>query len=162
MINEELMIRDLLNGSCSLERGLIVASGVRSEEGVSNYLKKLDKIQQKYHNKIERIGSNREKAQWLFDYMWGLVHELDDTSSLLTDAIDSKLDLERKVVCGDCTSLTALYSVLGLRIGIEGLEVGYNPEHIFSFIETDNLGIETSHPYGFNLPPNKFACIKNI
>mgnify|MGYP003975960807 FL=1 len=112
MINEEIMIEDLLKGDCSLERSLIIASGVRSEEGVSGYLEKLDLIQQRYHDKIERKGTNKEKAQWLFDYMCGMTHRRYNDSSLLTNAIDSKLDLERKFVRGDCTSLTALYSVL--------------------------------------------------
>jgi len=31
------------------------------------------------------------------------------------------------------------------------LNVGYKPEHIFNFIENDNLTIETTNPYGFDL-----------
>lgn len=156
MINEKLMIRDLLNGDCSLEKALIVASGVRNEKEVSKYFGKLDLIQQGYHDKIERKGSNRERAQWLFDYIWGRNTDIQNDSSLLTDVVDSKLDLNKTSFCGDCTSLTALYSVLGLRIGIKGLCVGYRPEHIFSFIDNDNLVVETTHPYGFNLPHNEF------
>ena len=150
MIDEDLVIEDLLVDECSLEKALIVASGIRDEKEVSEYLRKLDIIQQGYYDKIARDGSNREKAQWLFDYMWGMTRELDDESSLVTDAIDSKLDLDRDIVCGDCVALTSLYSILGLRVGIQDLSVGVTPGHIFSFIESEKLVMENVNPKGFN------------
>ena len=112
----------------------------------------MDRLERGYHSKIKWKGTTKEKAMWLVDYIWGLNDSVKKESSLLTDSIDSVI---RSEVVGDCLSLSSLYAVMGLRIGIEEIGVCHYPGHIFNFVccEEGDILIDLTNPHMFNFSP---------
>ena len=135
----------------SLEGSLLQASGL-DEKQVVEYMGKLDVFERNYYSKIKRKGTNLLKARWLVDYIWGMNEDVLHDSSLLPDTIDSVLEGK---VGGDCVSLSALYSVMGLRIGIEEMGVCYFPGHIFNFVICDGeeVLVDMTNPQMFKFKP---------
>jgi tetratricopeptide (TPR) repeat protein len=159
---EEKLIQDIRAGkTVSLERGLLVISGLQTEGEIETYTQKLDQI---YNGFIERLTSKsplspastrkymtRSMAKWLFEYLWNTKPRRCNSNYLLADVIDAQLnpDIHHKV--GSCVGLTSLYTVLGLRKGLD-LTVLVSDSHVVNRLRVDDTTdtIDNTDPQGFN------------
>jgi tetratricopeptide (TPR) repeat protein len=159
---EEKLIQDIRVGeTVSLERGLLIISGLNTEGEIETYTQKLDQI---YNGFVERIRSKsplspestrkymtRSLAKWLFEYLWNTKPRRCNSNYLLTDVIDAQLnsDIHQKV--GSCVGLTSLYTVLGLREGLE-LTILVSDSHVVNRLRVDDTIdiIDNTDPQGFD------------
>ena len=145
----------------SLERGLLILSGLRREEEIESYSQKLNQIHNGFITKLKArspwmlsaasqytVGS---RAEFLFRYLWNTKPKRCNGNYLLTDVIDAQLDpdIDRKV--GQCVGLTSLYSVLGEREDLE-LTILVRSEHMINRLRVDDTvyNIEHTDPLGFD------------
>ena len=103
---EEKLIQDIRAGkSVSLERGLLIISGLKTEGEIETYTEKLDQI---YNLFIEKLTSKSpvslstlrdymaaSMAKSLFEYLWNTKPKRCDGNFLLTDVIDAKMRVIR-------------------------------------------------------------------
>jgi len=90
-------------------------------------------------------------AKWLFEYLWNTKPKRCNSNFLLTDVIDAQLNPNIHQKVGSCVGLTSLYTVLGLREGLD-LTVLMSDSHIVSRlkIDSDNFcNIDNTDPLGF-------------
>jgi len=160
---EEKLIQDIKGGnSVSLERGLLIISGLQKEGEIEAYTQKLDQI---YNGFIERIKSKsplslastrnymtRSMAKWLFDYLWNTKPRRCNSNFLLADVIDAQLNTDLNQKVGSCVGLTSLYTVLGLREGLN-LSILVSGNHMVNRLRidsTDFFDIDNTDPLGFD------------
>jgi tetratricopeptide (TPR) repeat protein len=160
---EEKLIQDIKAGnSVSLERGLLIISGLKTEGEIETYSQKLDQI---YNGFIERLRSKSplslastrnymttSMAKWLFEYLWNTKPKRCNSNFLLTDVINAQLnpDINQKV--GSCVGLTSLYTVLGLRESLE-LTILVSDSHVVNRLKIDGThfsDIDNTDPLGFD------------
>jgi tetratricopeptide (TPR) repeat protein len=168
---EDRIIEIIRSGDdVSLERSLLVISGLGAEGEIADYQRKLDTIHEGYlKNFASRfpIGAppRREhtvvfRAQALFEYLWNAKPRRCDGSVLLTDVIDGHLSTDPGRCVGSCVGLTSLYTVLGLREGLR-LTVLTNGSHVLNRLRSDErtCDIENTDPLGFHcdLPDSSFV-----
>ncbi len=144
---ETLVIEGLKNGDCSIERALLVVSGL-DERGIRNYQQKLDSIQddfERWHSEIP------ERARALFDYLWETKPNRYSDDFLLANVIDNHLADDKHAKVGNCLGLTSLYTVLGTRLGLE-MAVLFDEEHILSLLSYhgQEIVIENTKNIGFD------------
>ncbi|MBW2037847.1 MAG: hypothetical protein JRI41_10290 [Deltaproteobacteria bacterium] len=78
---EDQLIEDIVNGEYSLERALLISSGLSTEKEVQEYVQKLDLIQDGFeeymskHVRDEEL-SQIETARLLFDYLWKINRDM--------------------------------------------------------------------------------------
>ena len=161
---ENRTIKEFLKGKVSLERALLVASGL-DEEGVETYVGKIDKIQENFTEWLKEKKNVQQpqelsvydRAEALFNYLWETKPDRYNSNFLLADVIDAQLSENVNEKVGNCIGLTSLYTVLGIRNGLE-LSVLYTNTQMFDESHTLNLlhdgdqevVIENIHPSGFN------------
>ena len=159
---EKKLIQDIKAGnSVSLERGLLIISGLKTEGEIRTYTQKLDQI---YDGFIEKLTSKspvslatlREYlvaslAQSLFEYLWNTKPRRCDGNFLLTDVIDAQLDPDVNKKVGSCVGLTALFTVLGLREGLN-LTILVSDSHIVNRLRVDDTlyTVDNTDPLGFD------------
>jgi tetratricopeptide (TPR) repeat protein len=159
---EEKLIQDIKAGnSVSLERGLLIISGLKTEGEIETYTQKLDQI---YHGFIEKLTSKspvslatlREYmtaslARSLFEHLWNTKPRRCDGNFLLTDVIDAQLDPDVNRKVGSCVGLTALFTVLGLREGLN-LTILVSDSHMVNRLRADDTiyNIDNTDPLGFD------------
>jgi tetratricopeptide (TPR) repeat protein len=159
---EEKLIQDLRGGkSVSLERGLLIISGLKTEGEIRTYTQKLDQV---YNGFIEKLTSKspvslatlREYmeaslAQSLFEYLWNTKPKRCDGNFLLTDVIDAQLDPEVNRKVGSCVGLTALFTVLGSREGLN-LTILVSDSHMVNRLRVDDTlyNVDNTDPLGFD------------
>ncbi len=159
---EKKLIQDIKAGnSVSLERGLLIISGLKTEGEIRTYTQKLDQI---YHGFIEKLTSKspvslatlREYlvaslAQSLFEYLWNTKPRRCDGNFLLTDVIDAQLDPDVNRKVGSCVGLTALFTVLGLREGLN-LKILVSDSHMVNRLRVDDTiyNVDNTDPLGFD------------
>jgi tetratricopeptide (TPR) repeat protein len=159
---EKKLIQDIKAGnSVSLERGLLIISGLKTEGEIRTYTQKLDQI---YDGFIEKLTSKspvslatlRESlvaslAQSLFEYLWNTKPRRCDGNFLLTDVIDAQLDPDVNRKVGSCVGLTALFTVLGLREDLN-LTILVSDSHIVNRLRVDDTlyTIDNTDPLGFD------------
>jgi tetratricopeptide (TPR) repeat protein len=168
---EDRLVEEIRAGrEVSLERSLLVVSGLTAEQDLSTYRKKLDTIHEGYLKHLASrypIGAppRREyrafsRAQALFDYLWNAKPRRCGGNVLLTDVIDAHLSPDPGRYVGSCVGLTSLYTVLGLREDLR-LTVLTNGSHVLNGLTTDERtwNIENTDPLGFacDLPDTSFA-----
>lgn len=168
---EERIIEEIKSGDdVSLERSLLVISGLTAEHDLSDYRRKLDTIHEGYLRSLASrfpIGAppHREhtaflRAQALFDYLWNAKPRRCDANVLLTDVIDAHLSPDPGRYVGSCVGLTSLYTVLGLREDLR-LTVLTNGSHVLNRLTIDErtCNIENTDPLGFasDLPDTSFT-----
>jgi len=159
---EQKLIQDVKAGrDVSLERGLLIISGLKTEGEIRAYTQKLDQI---YHGFIEKLTSKsplslstlREYmaaslARSLFEYLWNTKPMRCNGNFLLTDVIDAQLnpDINQKV--GSCVGLTSLYTVLGLRESLE-LTILVSDSHMVNRLRVDDTlyDVDNTDPLGFD------------
>ncbi len=102
---EERLIEEITAGrEVSLERSLLVISGLTAEQDLSDYRRKLDTIHEAY---LQNVASRypiaapprREytvflRAEALFEYLWNAKPRRCDGDVLLTDVIDGQLSTD--------------------------------------------------------------------
>ena len=159
---EKKLIQDIKAGnSVSLERGLLIISGLKTEGEIRTYIQKLDQI---YDGFIEKLTSKspvslatlREYlvaslAQSLFEYLWNTKPRRCDGNFLLTDVIDAQLDPDVNRKVGSCVGLTALFTVLGLREGLN-LTILVSDSHMANRLRVDDTlyTVDNTDPLGFD------------
>ncbi len=160
---EEKLIQDIKAGnSVSLERTLLIISGLQTEGEIETYSQKLDQI---YNGFIERLTTKsplslsstrkhmkRTMAKWLFEHLWNTKPRRCNSNFLLTDVIDAQLSPEVNQKVGSCVGLTSLYTVLGLREGLN-LTILISDSHILNRLRidsTDCCDIDNTDPLGFD------------
>lgn len=159
---EEKLIQDLRAGkSVSLERGLLIISGLKTEGEIETYTQKLDQI---YNGFIEKLTSKSpvslstlrdymaaSLAKSLFEYLWNTKPRRCDSNFLLTDVIDAQLDPEVNRKVGSCVGLTALFTVLGLREGLN-LTILVSDSHMVNRLRVDDTiyNVDNTDSLGFD------------
>jgi tetratricopeptide (TPR) repeat protein len=160
---EKRLIRDINSGKeVSLERGLLILSGLKTEEAIELYTKKLDQIHEGFVEKLVKqhpvsLATLREYmmvslAKLLFVYLWNKKPRRCNTSFLLTDVIDAQLNPDVNQTVGSCVGLTSLYTVLGLREELD-LTILVSDSHMLNRLRTDGTlcNIDNTDPLGFDL-----------
>ena len=159
---EEKLIQDLRAGKIvSLERGLLIISGFKTEGEIETYTQKLDQI---YNLFIEKLASKSpvslstlrdymaaSLAKSLFEYLWNTKPKRCDGNFLLTDVIDAQLDPDVNQKVGSCVGLTSLFTVLGLREGLN-LTILVSDSHIVNRLRVDDTiyNVDNTDSLGFD------------
>lgn len=145
----------------SLERALLVVSGLRSEEEIHEYTQKLDRI---YHDFVKKLRAKSPVtlsvarkhlssfvARSLFEYLWNVKPRRCDSQFLLTEVIEAQLnpDINQKV--GSCVGLTSLYTILGLREHLH-LSIMVSNSHLLNRLRIgeNTYNIDNTDPLGFD------------
>ena len=137
--------------------GALIASGVKYQKDLDNYLAKLNTVYQQVAPVIPAAGA-LTKAGSLFNWLWREKPNRCERrgSYRLTDVLDAQLDPKIKKV-GNCLGLTVLYHALAQRLGLKVKAVhvedafGQGP-HVFSALYTNGGTIDIEHilPNGFD------------
>ena len=159
---EEAIVHDVQAGiPISLERVLLVISGLRTDKEIQSYQTKIDDIFHHFLSKCNKDGLltrteaplylHRRIAQCLFEYLWNSKPKRFGEHFLLTDVIDAQLSPDLHHPVGTCIGLTCLFSVLGLRAGLN-LSVLMDSEHLLSRLNLGDHTIDIDHtdPQGFD------------
>ncbi len=155
---EQKIIRKIKQGEFSVERTLLIISGLNSENQINEYKKKIEIIETDFKKFLEKRDINKnptnhknqqyQSAKSLFNYFWEVKPNRYNLDFLLTDVIDNQLSKDKGV--GNCLGLTSLYSVLGLRLGLN-LSILFSNDHIFNLLGK-NVLIDNVKDYGFDIP----------
>ncbi len=159
---EKKLIQDTRAGRVvSLERGLLIISGLKTEGEIEKYSRKLDQI---YNGFIEKLKSKspvglstlrkymaRTRAKLLFEYLWNTKPKRCNSNFLLTDVIDAQLNADINLKVGSCVGLTSLYTVLGTREGLN-LTILVSDSHMVNRLRVDEntFDIDNTDPLGFD------------
>lgn len=159
---EEKLIQDVKAGNnVSLERGLLIISGLKTEGEIRTYTQKLDQIYDGFIEKLTKkspvsLATLREYtiaslAQSLFEYLWNTKPRRCDGNFLLTDVIDAQLDPDVNRKVGSCVGLTTLFTVLGLRENLN-LTILVSDSHIVNRLRVDDTtyNVDNTDPLGFD------------
>ncbi len=159
---EKKLIQDIKGGrDASLERALLVISGLRAEGEIEEYARRLDQIQKGFIEKLEansplslpilRQYMSASNAKALFEYLWNAKPKRCDGNFLLTDVIDAQLNSDINQKVGSCVGLTSLYTVLGIREGLD-LTILVSDSHIANRLRVDETlyNIDHTDPLGFD------------
>jgi tetratricopeptide (TPR) repeat protein len=159
---EETILRDIKDGApVSLERALLVLSGLKTDAEIISYQEKIDGIFGRFANKCDRKNLadqpkppsylHRTIAQCLFEYLWNSKPKRFGECFLLSDVVDAQLNPDVHGVVGTCIGLTSLYSVLGLRAGLD-LTLLVASDHLLNRLRVGQQAIDMDHtdPQGFD------------
>jgi len=159
---EETILHDIRDGILiSLEKVLLVLSGLKTNEEISCYQHKIDDLVGRFQNKCSKenplnhsklpLYLHRSISQCLFEYLWTSKPKRFGGYFLLTDVIDAQLNPDVHSSVGTCVGLTSLFSVLGLRAGLH-LSLLMDSEHLLSRLRVGEQMIDIDHtdPQGFN------------
>jgi tetratricopeptide (TPR) repeat protein len=165
--HEETMLRDITDGTfVALERALLVLSGLKTAAEIRSYQQKIDAIWGRFLNKcdLQNLSDqsrppaylHRSIAQCLFEYLWNSKPKRFGKCFLLTDVVDAQLDPDVHRSVGTCVGLTSLYSVLGLRAGLN-LSLLADLDHLLSRLRVGQQTIDIDHtdPQGFDCGTGK-------
>jgi tetratricopeptide (TPR) repeat protein len=161
--HEETMLRDIKGGTPdSLERALLVLSGLKTEAAIRSYQHKIDDIFGRFLKKCDHKSLSewskppaylhRPLAKCLFEYLWKSKPKRFGQSFLLTEVVDAQLDSNVNRLVGTCVGLTSLYSVLGLRAGLD-LSLLVALDHLLSRLRVGQQAIDMDQT-----DPQGFAC----
>jgi len=158
---EDEFIQDTKAGkTVSLERGLLIISGLKTEGEIDEYICKLDQI---HHGFMEKVKSKSplslstlrkymagSRAKLLFEYLWNTKPKRCNSNFLLADVIDAQLNSDINQKVGSCVGLTSLYTVLGIREGLS-LTILVSDSHILNRLRVDGniYNIDNTDPLGF-------------
>jgi tetratricopeptide (TPR) repeat protein len=184
---ESTLIADMVAGKqVELERALLVVSGADTEEKIAEYKQKLDSIVDgfgKYKAEMDDaaelvcriLQAHSERpdfpltstAEALHNYLWQSKSIAHIPDFRLTAVIDSQLDDSSNKRVGDCFSLTSLYTVLGLRLGLDlsvllfrdmsASDQGSHISNLWRESKDTGVPIENTMPEGFGVSPKDYA-----
>ncbi len=148
---EDITLREFKAGKTSVERALLVISGLETEEAISSYHRKLDFIQNDFERSCPERAGDYQTAKSLFDYLWETKPKRYNSDFLLAKVIDNQLDEDKDKTVGNCVGLTSLYSVLGVRLRLD-LSVLANNDHILTLLSCNNqeIAVENTGRYKFD------------
>ena len=159
---EEAILCDIRGGApVSLESALLVLSGLTTDAEIRSYQHKIDSIFTRFTDKFDSsvlahqpkppLYWHRTIAQTLFEYLWNSKPKRFGESFLLADVVDAQLNPDVHSVVGTCVGLTCLYSVLGLRAGLN-LTLLVASDHLLSRLRIGQQTIDIDHtdPQGFD------------
>lgn len=159
---EETILRNLKDGTpVSLERTLLVLSGLKTDKAIRSYEHRIGIIFDLFLSKCDNktlsdqlkppLYLHRSIAKSLFDYLWNSKPKRFGEHFLLTDVVDAQLNSDVNCLVGTCVGLTSLYSVLGLRAGLD-LSVLVDLNHLLSRLRVGQQSIDIDHtdPQGFD------------
>ena len=160
--HEETILRNLKDGTVvPLDRALLVFSGLKTDEEIGFYQHRIDEIWGRFLKKCETKGLfdhakppsylHQEIAKRLFEYLWNSKPKRFGEYFLLADVVDAQLDTNVHHSVGTCVGLTSLYSVLGLRAGLN-LSLWVGSDHLLSRLRVGQQTIDIDHtdPLGFD------------
>jgi tetratricopeptide (TPR) repeat protein len=161
--HEDTILLDIKDGKpVSFERALLVLSGLKTEAEIRSYQDKIDDIFGRFLKKCDHKNLcewsrppaylHRPLAKCLFEYLWNSKPKRFGESFLLTEVVDAQLDSNVNRLVGTCVGLTALYSVLGLRAGLD-LSLLVALDHLLSRLRVGQQTIDMDHT-----DPQGFAC----
>jgi tetratricopeptide (TPR) repeat protein len=145
----------------SLERAWLVLSGLKTSEAVRSYEHKIEDIFGRFLTKCKWMDFSlyskpppylhREIARCLSEYLWTSKPRRFGESFLLADVVDAQLDPNVDRPVGTCIGLTALFSVLGLRAGLN-MSLLVNSDHLLSRLRVgyQTIDIDQTDPLGFD------------
>ncbi len=145
----------------SIERTLLVLSGLEAEQDLHSYECKIEDIFARFLKKCNLthfsdpsnppLYLHRDIAECLFQYLWNSKPKRFGDHFLLADVIDAQLDANISHAVGTCIGLTSLYSVLGLRAGLN-LSLLVNADHMLSRLRVGRESLDMDHtdPQGFD------------
>jgi tetratricopeptide (TPR) repeat protein len=146
-----------------LQREVLIASGLESEDRIREYVAKLDSLSQEYIPRELVDAPPLEKAKMVFDTLW------EDRPNRYSrqgqfrfnQVIDAQVDRANRPV-GNCLGLTVLYNCLLKRIGIQAqavylenaFEIG---PHVLTRLKIGSLTIDVENilPDGFGYKGHK-------
>jgi hypothetical protein len=163
-IRDQLVNKIVRQQAIDLEELLLCQIGLNDDK-VREYQEKLDQLQEQFKgfdkNKRDEspVVETIRKAKSLHDFLWLNQSNRYNGNFRLDDVIDAQLTEKEEV--GNCLGLTSLYSVLGLR---EGLDLGTmtSPGHIKSILLESEIIIENTSRDGFGKTKNQEDEIKSI
>ncbi len=160
--HEAAIVRHIADGtSVHLETALLVLAGLETPEAIRSYESKIDTIFSRYLSKDNnrryldqsRPPSylHRAIAKSLFEYLWNSKPKRFGEHFLLTHVVDAQLNTSLDLAVGTCIGLTSLYSVLGLRLGLN-LSLLMNLDHVRSRLRVGHQVVDIDHtdPQGFD------------
>jgi tetratricopeptide (TPR) repeat protein len=151
-----------------LEKEALTASGLRDEDRIRDYLRKLDSIFRKFLPEEVRRFSPLIRAEKLFKALWKDRPDRYRSEGFyrFNDIIDAQCGFERDAV-GNCLGLTLLYNCLVKRIGIEAkalyLENAFNiGPHVLTVLTIGDLtmDVENIFPDGFDYKGHRHNPIR--
>jgi len=159
---ERKLIRDILSGDrVSLERSLLIASGLSTDREIDKYIFQLDQIHLGFIEKLEMqsplaLPETRKylmtfQARLLFEHLWNTKPKRCSDNFLLTEVIDAQLNPDIDCRVGSCVGLTSLYTVLGLRENLN-LTIMVSDNHMVNRLRVDGIAtnIDNTDPLGFD------------
>ncbi|MDD4878173.1 MAG: tetratricopeptide repeat protein [Candidatus Nanoarchaeia archaeon] len=161
---EDQLMDEVRNGTqIDIERSLLIVSGCDTEEKVAEYRTKLDELDRRYHEFIDKYDLSRLntelKAEGLHLHLWMKGGQRFESKIYrLTDNIDGQMLYNGANPVGNCVGLSSLYIVLGLRNNFP-LGIYDSPEHtsVALILPERTINIESTDIKGFNRKPEKFA-----
>jgi len=146
-----------------LEREALIASGLKDEDRIREYLAKLDSISQDYKPREDLDSPPVAKARTVFDFLWKdrPNRYIREGQFKFNEVIDAQLGRGNSPV-GNCLGLTLLYNCLLRRMGIEPQSLylenafGTGP-HTLTLLRSGNttIDIENILPDGFDYRGHK-------
>jgi len=156
---EDITLEEFKAGNASVEKTLLVVSGLSTEDAVEQYVAKLDKLEKNFKRNNSMKKGNYALAKALFDYLGETKYDRYNLDCLLANVIDNQLSEDSNQTVGDCVGLTSLYTVLGQRIGLD-LSVFKSMKHILNCMTENHkeIFIENIQRFGFDIvyPKNDF------
>ncbi len=140
------------------EKEALVASGMREDDRIADYVSKLGHVHQRFIREKKSAHDPLTNAKALFDWLW--IKKPDRYRPhgyyRLNDTIDSQLSTEARAV-GNCLGLTLLYNCLLRRTGTDAEALylenafGVSP-HVLTILKTEEstIDIENILPDGFD------------
>jgi len=137
--------------------GAFIASGVKNQRDLENYLTKIDTLNEQLKRRIP-TRAELQKARALFTCLWAKKPDRYQYQGIfrLMDVVDAQLDPSVERV-GNCLGLTVLYNALAQKYGLE-MKAIYLEEahgrrsHVFSTFVRGNVTIDIDNifPNGFD------------
>ena len=167
MPNQDLeakLLEDVKQGKdIHLERALLILSGLKTEEEITGYVKKINQLEEGFEAYKRPQGDiiihkELHEAIQLFDYLWDKKPKRYDNQFRLTNVIDRQISKNRRQMIGNCVGLTSLYTVLGLRKSLN-LSILHSHDHVKNKLRINKTEyeIENTLSYGFNFKENDYV-----
>lgn len=134
-----------------LEREALIASGLREEDRITEYLAKLQSLSREFLSQTNVSPSLLAKAKGLFDWLWVRKPNRYNLKGYFRfyNVIDAQIAKGNEVV-GNCLGLTVLYNCLLKRIGIQAEALylehafGIGP-HVLTLLRVNDSTIDIDH-----------------
>jgi len=137
--------------------GALVASGIKNQRLIDDYLAKIDILCQQFAVNSS-FEDDLKKAKALFEWLWTIKSNryAYGGNFKLTEVIKAQIDPGSEKM-GNCLGLTLLYNVLAQKCSLKTkavyLEEAFGRQsHVFSTLDTDRgtIDVDNIFPHGFD------------